>query len=301
MFWLAFVLLFAVQQGGGSTIGRSSRSNDPNCGKASVGLNAAPQRIHGGQYATQGMFPWMVSLKNLKPENLHYKHYCGGTLYNNQWVITAAHCAAEATGGTDPSMWRVRAGLTSVVTWEDGREDYNVSRVILHPAYHEFTIGSQDVAHHDVALIKLASPITVNNLVNNICLPDSDAIPGTNCVVSGWGYHDIQNQVDGAESERLKWTYAPLLDPAYCSKDHVWGTLEVSSIQVCAGYEHGRDDACDGDSGGPLICPSPDGSRWELHGIVNWGEQPCGDPHKPTMYARVTAFKSWIEQTIQSN
>eukprot|EP00058_Branchiostoma_floridae_P023713 XP_002609203.1 hypothetical protein BRAFLDRAFT_90656 [Branchiostoma floridae] len=168
-------------------------------------------------------------------------------------------------------MWRVRAGLTSVVTWEDGREDYNVSRVILHPAYHEFTIGSQDVAHHDVALIKLARSVRKPYVRST------------------------------SESERLKWTYAPLLDPAYCSKDHVWGTLEVSSIQVCAGYEHGRDDACDGDSGGPLICPSPDGSRWELHGIVNWGEQPCGDPHKPTMYARVTAFKSWIEQTIQSN
>ncbi|XP_078608054.1 trypsin-like [Branchiostoma floridae x Branchiostoma japonicum] len=299
MSWLAFLLLFAVQQGGDST---SSRGNDANCGKASVGL--PPARVHGGQYATQGMFPWMVSLKNLKPENLHLKHYCGGTLYNNQWVITAAHCVDEPHGATDPSMWRVRVGLASVVTWEDGRQDYNVSKVIIHPVYHLVTVDTasqgQGFAHHDIALIKLASPVKVNSLVNNICLPDADATPGTDCVLSGWGYHDIQNQVENSESEILKWTYAPLLDPGYCSQDHVWGTWMVTSLLVCAGYEHGQDDACDGDSGGPLICPSPDGSRWELQGVVSWGDHPCGQTNKPTMYTRVTAFKSWIEQNIQA-
>lgn len=31
-------------------------------------------------------FPWMASLQ------LGNYHYCGATLINNQWLITAAHC-----------------------------------------------------------------------------------------------------------------------------------------------------------------------------------------------------------------
>ncbi|CAH1246524.1 PRSS1 [Branchiostoma lanceolatum] len=290
MFWFGFILLVAVQLG--------EASNDANCGKASVGLNA---RIHGGQYATQGMFPWQASLKSLKhPAHLSY---CGGTLYNNQWVITAAHCVEEAYGGTDPNMWQVRVGLASVAHWEHGRQDYNVTRVIMHPHYHRFEVDGQPLAHMDVALLKLDRPVTLDAFVNNICLPDSDASVGTDCIVSGWGVTSmhVENSGPDDESDTLKWTYAPILDPGYCSQPHVWGSLMLSSIMVCAGYEHGRDDACEGDSGGPFICPSPDGSRWELQGIVSWGDIPCGEQHKPTVYMRVTTYKGWIQQTIQSN
>lgn len=48
-----------------------------------------------------------------------------------------------------------------------------------------------------------------------------------------------------------------------------------------------------GDSGGPLVC------HGKLHGIISWGDFPCGQPNRPGVYTRVSQYISWIQETIQ--
>lgn len=53
-------------------------------------------------------------------------------------------------------------------------------------------------------------------------------------------------------------------------------------------------DPLQGDSGGPLNCQNSDGS-WAVHGIVSFGSSAgCNYPKKPSVFTRVSAYISWI-------
>ncbi|XP_075438994.1 chymotrypsinogen B-like [Ascaphus truei] len=48
---------------------------------------AGHARIVNGQNAVSGSWPWQVSLQNQTGF-----HFCGGSLINPNWIISAAHC-----------------------------------------------------------------------------------------------------------------------------------------------------------------------------------------------------------------
>ncbi|KAI0222014.1 Cubilin, partial [Lamellibrachia satsuma] len=124
--------------------------------------------------------------------------------------------------------------------------------------------------------------------VSSVCLPDSDIAAGTDCVTTGWG--DTRGTGDNTVLHQVN---LPIVDAATCRSSH---TRSITDAMLCAGLQEGGKDSCQGDSGGPLVCRSGNGP-WTLYGVTSWGDG-CGKRGKPGIYARVSKFLPWIEQTI---
>ncbi|EEC03262.1 serine protease, putative, partial [Ixodes scapularis] len=138
--------------------------------------------IIGGTRAFKGEFPWQVSVRNLDPSGRFTRHFCGGALLNDRWVLTAGHCVVDDYGRTVlPSSLYVRAGEHDETVHEGSEIQVRVTHVYLHPRYVHL--------HRDVAIVRLAKRLRLSRFVQPICLPPGDILldPGLNCTISGWG------------------------------------------------------------------------------------------------------------------
>ncbi|XP_030645857.1 chymotrypsin A [Chanos chanos] len=231
-------------------------------------------RIVNGEEAVPHSWPWQVSLQDYTGF-----HFCGGSLVNQYWVVTAAHCGVKTSH-------RVILGEHNRASNTESIQTMSISRVFQHPQYNSYTI------RNDVTLIKLSSPAQLNTRVSPVCLAGTyDNFPGgLRCVTSGWGL----TRYNAADTPALLQQAAlPLLTNTDCQR--YWGS-RIYDVMICAGASGAS--SCMGDSGGPLVCEKS--GAWTLVGIVSWGSSTCSTS-MPGVYARVTMLRSWIDQTIASN
>ncbi|XP_017889733.1 chymotrypsin-1-like [Ceratina calcarata] len=217
-------------------------------------------QIVGGKDAAVGQFPYQVSLRQ------NGRHFCGGSIINNRYILTAAHCVE----GSSPSKITVHAGTTKV---DQPGDSYAAEKIVAHRDYSSISLVN------DVALIRVNKNIAFTNLVKPIELASgSKTYEGSACILSGWG----TTRVNGNVPTNLQWINLVIETNAKCKKSH-W---RVQASHICSFTKTGE-GACHGDSGGPLVV---DGTQV---GIVSFG-QPCA-VGKPDVYTRVSSFNDWIK------
>ncbi|XP_012283016.1 trypsin-3 [Orussus abietinus] len=237
-------------------------------------------RIVNGTKATLGQFPQQVSLRRRPLGN----HFCGGSIVDKSWVLTAAHCMYSNKKPISEISIKVVAGQIRLNAPAPSSQNSTVDKIFIHPKYDDKTLSN------DVALLRLTSPFRLDNsTVKSIVLRDTSVNQGTMCFVSGWGYRASNIQV---VSNDLLYVVLPIVDRKTCG-DLIQGYY-IPDGSICAGYKEGGKDACQGDSGGGMICDS------RLTGIVSGGIG-CALPKTPGFYTEVYQYRKWIQSTMSKN
>jgi len=265
--------------------------------------------IVNGTAVTQSEFdtrwPFIVALVNPKAKTQFDGQFCGGTLVDDQHVVTAAHCLQIRPGvyatPRSVSILAKNRVLDDKTTGAGETGPRGVSDVFIHPDFAENATGGYG---HDVAVLRLETPIAGAATITLVQAGDTAAwgagAGGPNAMIAGWGNTDPtgQGNPSAAYPTALRQVTVPIRADVACAST-VGGGYGISferDTNFCAGTLRTSAktlgmDSCQGDSGGPVIVDVA--GTFKLAGIVSWGEG-CAERSFGS-YSRVDALRSWID------
>ncbi|ALC38506.1 CG11912 [Drosophila busckii] len=250
-----------------------------------IGLPGFPEgRIINGHEAESGEAPFIVSLQNVRRS-----HFCAGSVYKSNCVITAAHCltsdeylvVAGAHSRSDKDNVQVRTASSK--------------RHRIHENY------GGGVGPYDIGVILLDEPLNLTTLnrdgsspVSSIDIANEEFTENTNGTLYGWGLDNF-----GYLPDKLQKLDVNIIGYEDCDKALPWGN-NLAESNICTFTQGTTDGACNGDSGGPLVNKRADG-RVQQVGVVSWGYTPCASTRYPSVYTYLGAFSDWIEKHCNNN
>ncbi|XP_041977461.1 mast cell protease 1A-like [Aricia agestis] len=292
-------------------------------------------RIIGGHEAKPHSHPYIVSLQ------LRFlwasAHLCGGSILNENWILTAGHCISES--------WLIRllnidavAGAHDVEQFGPLAQVARIDQRIPHPLY------AGGVGPHDIAVLSTKTKFTFSKYVQPVNLPTSNyRMDDKPLMTAGWGalrstvlIPDLPRRL-----QELQVKYIPYKE-CFKAIDDVKEPFETNPLEqdahVCTGPLGGGMAACSGDSGGPLVQVVPryrlipyddieeEYGRAEnvvssgedyttvedtdlsanmteeipvILGVVSFGFSPCGYKGAPTVYTKVSNYLDFIEAFVK--
>ncbi|PBC25530.1 Plasma kallikrein [Apis cerana cerana] len=251
-------------------IKRVKDSTNCNCGWKN------PSRIVGGINTGINEFPMMAGIKRTYETGM----ICGATIISKRYVLTAAHCVTDENS-TELAIvvgehdWSSRTETKATVL-------HSINKVIIHPNYD--VIEKDDWQINDIALLKTEKDIKFDDKVGPACLPFQhflDSFAGSDVTVLGWGHTSFKGKL----SRILQKATLSMLTQVECHK--YYGNIMVNAM--CA-YAKGK-DACQMDSGGPVLWQNPRTKRLVNVGITSWGAE-CGK--YPAGNTKVGSYIDWI-------
>ncbi|XP_008558373.1 venom serine protease 34 [Microplitis demolitor] len=249
------------------TLETVSNDTECNCGYKN------PTRIVGGTATGVNEYPMMAGLVDIINEIV----FCGATIINNKQVLTAAHCVI----GRNPKDVGVLVGDHDISksTETNAAKLFRVSRIDIHPLFSKISLD------YDIAMVTINGTIMFNQQVGPVCLPFQhapDTFAGNYVDLLGWGSLSIAER----QPSVLQKVKVSVITNKKCME--VYG--KIGSRQLCT-LEEGK-DACQFDSGGPVLWQNPSTRRIVCIGMIGYGGL-CADGN-PTVHSKIGAHIDWI-------
>ncbi|EFL89317.1 serine protease [Ahrensia sp. R2A130] len=288
-------------------------------------------RVVNGQIAENGAWPWQVALMKTNKDRTRLGQFCGGSLIQDTWVLTAAHCVISMTKEgpklVDKDTVRILAGTNKIA---NGQGDLvPIEAIYSHEGY------NPNGFDNDIALIKLARrPQTKYSTISIPSGEFADVLerPGIPTIVTGWGLTE-----SGKPSSDLREATIQMIDRQVCNRaivnQRARGAVKAFSLaaqqlglsgknaqaawleivskaprpmsenMICSGSPQGPKGACSGDSGGPLVVKLNNGSYIQA-GVVSWGMaarngKGCDVKAQFSAYTRAGNYGDWVLNTLQ--
>ncbi|XP_030381462.1 chymotrypsin-1 [Scaptodrosophila lebanonensis] len=243
-------------------------------------------RILGGEDASSGQFPWAASLR------VKNVHTCVATIISETYLLTAAHCVSQ-TGLTPLPLDQINVRVGSI-NQHAGGSIVSVKEVLIHPSYGNFL--------HDIAILTLSVPLTFNEKVNKVALPESEEEEGSG-EEGGEGEGEGEAELpNGTPVHVAGWGELLSGGSAYYLQSSTFQTLSSHYCELAAGYgyesvlclESGeRQGVCRGDAGAPVV-----DDQKTLQGLVSFHFGNCGTT-SPDVASRIVYYKDWINNNTQ--
>ncbi|KAK4872936.1 hypothetical protein RN001_014965 [Aquatica leii] len=197
-------------------------------------------KIVGGVEAGIGQFPYVVSLR------YHQEHFCGGSIIDQNTVLTAAHCVdgikifkiLNIKFKLDLTKLMVVAGTNQL---NQGGIWYSVSRYIKHENFNSFRLTN------DIAVIKVTTPIEFTTYIQPVAIDSTFIFANDECSVCGWGL----TKMNGKPSNSLQYFIGSIVDLHECKQIYRDGMFSLLDSNICIHSRYGV-GTCSADSGGPL-------------------------------------------------
>ena len=250
-----------------------------------------PERnlIIGGDDAIAGDYPYFVHLP---------KPGCGGVVIAPDMILTAGHCMLD-------HVYQYRTvqiskhGQHASDHDDEHVEEFYISNHFRHPGYDsDICCGydrQSDVYFYGVINDFMVLQMSGRTTKRPIQLNQDPLVPRAMDELHVIGFGDIDPGRRTRVPDRLQEVTVYYETNAHCIRNSIYPDNLLDSSSMCA--RDYREDACAGDSGGPLLAKGATDEEDLLVGVVSWGWG-CAVASAPGVYARVSEGYYWIRSIV---